>query len=110
MKYRLNKTFTTDPDRALQEILEDRGVTDIYSFMHPDSSCELNPYDLKNIDSAAEHLLYHLRKQSKILFVVDCDTDGFTSSAILWLYIKQTFPDASLEFTVHEHKQHGLDD
>ena len=39
-----------------------------------------------------------------------CDADGFTSSAILWLYIKKIFPEAKLEFTVHEHKQHGLDD
>lgn len=41
---------------------------------------------------------------------MDCDADGFTSSAILWLYIKHIFPEARLEFTVHEHKQHGLDD
>lgn len=39
-----------------------------------------------------------------------CDADGFTSSSILWLYIKHIFPKANLDFTVHEHKQHGLDD
>ena len=78
--------------------------------MHPSSACELNPYDLENIEAAAERLLYHLRKNSKILFIVDADCDGFTSSSILWLYIKHLFPDAKLEFTVHEHKQHGLDD
>lgn len=36
--------------------------------------------------------------------------DGYTSSAILWLYIKNIFPEANLTFTVHNHKQHGLDD
>ena len=36
--------------------------------------------------------------------------DGFTSSAILWLYIKNIFSEADLTFTVHEHKQHGLND
>lgn len=36
--------------------------------------------------------------------------DGFTSSSILWLYIKTIFPNAILSFTLHEHKQHGLDD
>jgi len=39
-----------------------------------------------------------------------CDADGFTSSSILWLYIKSIFPQAKLNFTVHEHKQHGLND
>lgn len=38
------------------------------------------------------------------------DCDGFTSSAILWLYIKHLFPEADLNFTLHEHKQHGLND
>lgn len=42
--------------------------------------------------------------------VVDSDTDGVTSSSVLWLYIKQWYPEANLSFTVHEGKQHGLDD
>ena len=110
MKYKLRNVFTTDPDLALKEILQDRGVEDLDNFMRPSKDCELNPYDLKNVKEGAELLLKHLRKGSKILFVVDCDADGFTSSSILWLYIKHIFPDAQLEFTVHTHKQHGLDD
>lgn len=39
-----------------------------------------------------------------------CDCDGYTSSAILWLYIKDIYPNARLSFIVHEHKQHGLND
>jgi len=39
-----------------------------------------------------------------------CDVDGYTSSAILWLYIKDIYPDADLNFIVHDHKQHGLSD
>lgn len=110
MKYRLRNNYSTDSSKALSEILSDRGVSDIYNFMNPTAACELNPYDLKNIEAAAKRLLHHLRRNSKILFIVDCDVDGFTSSSILWLYIKQTFPEIELEFTVHEHKQHGLDD
>ena len=111
MRYRLRKEYSTNPDKALKEVLQDRGVEDIENFLHPTSeACELNPHNLKNADAAAEKLLYHLRKNSDILFIVDCDADGFTSSAILWLYIKKIFPEARLEFTVHEHKQHGLND
>lgn len=110
MKYRLRKEYSTNPDKALKELLIDRGVEDIENFLNPTKDCELNPHHLKNIDVAAEKLLYHLRRNSDILFIVDCDADGFTSSAILWLYIKHIFPEARLEFTVHEHKQHGLND
>ena len=110
MKYRLRKNYSSNPDKALKEILQDRGVKDVENFMHPSAACELDPYLLQNIVPAADRLLYHLNNRSKILFIVDADCDGFTSSSILWLYIKQIFPEASLEFTVHEHKQHGLDD
>ena len=110
MRYKLRNNYSTNPDKALKEILQDRGVTDIENFMNPTAACELDPFELINIDIAADKLLYHLRKNSKILFIVDADCDGFTSSSILWLYIKQTFPEVELEFTVHEHKQHGLDD
>lgn len=36
--------------------------------------------------------------------------DGISSASILWLYIKKIFPQAKLNFTMHEHKQHGLED
>ena len=110
MKYRLRKEYSTNPDNALKEILTDRGVQDVQHFMNPSKTCENDPYYLENIDKAADMLLYHLRRDSDILFIVDCDADGFTSSSILWLYIKHIFPKARLEFTVHEHKQHGLND
>ena len=110
MRYKLRKEYSKNPDKALKEILQDRGVTDIDNFMNPTASCEWDPHLLNNIDAAAERLLEHLRANHDILFIVDCDADGYTSSSILWLYIKHIFPEARLEFTVHDHKQHGLDD
>ena len=111
MKYRLRNNYTTNPQYALQEILKDRGVKNLYSFFNPSfEECELNPYDLDNIKQGAEMLLRHLRNDDNILYVVDADCDGFTSAAILWLYCKHIFPNANFEFRVHEHKQHGLSD
>ena len=110
MKYKLRNNYTTNPELALSDILKDRGVTDIENFLQPSFSCELNPYDLDNIEIAAELLLKHLRENNNILFIVDADADGFTSSSILWLYCKSIFPNANLNFKVHEHKQHGLSD
>lgn len=110
MKYRLRNNYSKNPKTALSEILQDRGVIDIKNFINPSKSCELDPYTLDNIELAANKLLEHLRANSRILLIVDADADGFTSSSILWLYIKNIFPDADLNFTVHEHKQHGLED
>ena len=71
MKYRLRNNYPTDPNEALEAILQDRGVEDIEHFMYPSFACELNPYDLDNIEPAVEMLLKHLRANSNILFVVD---------------------------------------
>ena len=100
MRYRLKGNFSIDPDMALEEILRNRGVDDIQNFMYPTYECELDPHRLEHIDAAVERLLYHLRRNSAILFVVDADADGFTSSAVLWLYIKHIFPNANLELTI----------
>lgn len=53
MKYRLRNTYPTNPTTALAAILEDRGVEDVDKFLHPTKACELNPYDLENIEAAA---------------------------------------------------------
>lgn len=71
MNYRLRKQYTTNPEKALSEILIDRGVQDINNFLFPTAECELDPYRLENIDLAAEMLLRHLRANSKIMFIVD---------------------------------------
>lgn len=36
--------------------------------------------------------------------------DGYTSSSILYLYIKNLYPEARLDYIIHEGKQHGLAD
>ena len=95
MRYKLRNHFTTDPSHALEAILRNRGVEDIADFVAPTFSCELNPYDLENIEAGVDMLLKHLRADHNILFIVDQDADGFTSSSILWLYIKKVFPDAT---------------
>ena len=110
MRYKLRGNFPTDPEIALETILEARGVEDVYNFCSPSFACEHTPYDLNNIEPGVELLLKHIKAKSRILFVVDQDTDGFTSSSILWLYIKQIAPNANLDFIIHEHKQHGLND
>ena len=111
MNYKLrNVNQPKNVETCLEDILTLRGVEDIDSFLNPSKDCELRPYDLENIELGASMLLNHLQKNSKICFVVDCDADGYTSSAILWNYIKSIYPEANLHFTVHDHKQHGLSD
>jgi single-stranded-DNA-specific exonuclease len=51
-----------------------------------------------------------LEKQGRILIIVDCDVDGFTSAAILYMYTRRIAPEVQIDFWLHEGKQHGLSD
>jgi len=51
-----------------------------------------------------------LNKNKPIALIVDCDVDGFTSSAVTYLYLKELKPDVEICYFLHEHKGHGLQD
>ncbi|MBO6262435.1 MAG: hypothetical protein J6N95_07535 [Bacilli bacterium] len=110
MEYKLKENFSKDPKQAIIDILKDRGVKDPSSYVKPSAQCENNPYDLENIEAAADLLIKHIQKKSKICIVVDCDDDGYCSSAILWNYLKRFDNTINLDFVVHEGKGHGLSD
>ena len=109
LNYRLRGNFSKN-ENCLADILTNRGVEDLEAFLHPTSQNLFNPYNLENIEKGRDLLIKHLEKGSKICFVIDADADGFTSSAILWLYIKKIYPNARLSYVIHEEKQHGLED
>lgn len=69
------------------------------------------PEHFDNIEEGANLLLNTLNKEnSKICIIVDCDVDGFTSSTILYKYIKFLKPNIHIDYFVHSGKQHGLED
>ena len=103
-----NENFYSD---YLTNLLHARGVVNVEDFLQPVSSYLLNPIALDNIAQGAQWLEETLNKEnSKILIIVDCDVDGFTSGAIIWNYIHAIAPRQELTFMLHEHKQHGLED
>lgn len=104
----VNENFTSD---YLANLLHTRGVENVEDFLNPPASYLSDPKLLDNIKQGAEWLKETLNKEdSKILIVVDCDVDGFTSGAIMWNYIRAIAPWQELSFLLHEHKQHGLED
>ena len=72
MNYVLKHNFSKDIE-CLREILEQRGVENVDEYLKPSKECELNPYNLENIREGADMLLRHLRNDSGILMIVDCD-------------------------------------
>ena len=71
---------------------------------------ENNSLLLDNIKQGAYLLLNHILQNHKIVFIVDSDTDGFTSAAILINYIWALYPECNINYLLHDGKQHGLND
>ena len=108
MKFKLiNENFKQNYG---EEILKSRGIKDIPLYLSPNESCLQSPLDLENIDLGANLLMEVVEKNGKILLVVDCDCDGFTSAAIIYQYLKDVKEEISINYLLHEGKQHGLED
>ena len=95
----------------LLEIFKNRGFTSDQSIKEylftKDNKIEKYT-DLDNIEDGVCLLKKHLDNGSKMLIVVDCDVDGFTSSAVLYNFLKEIDPNVNLRYVLHEGKQHGF--
>lgn len=102
-----NQNFTNN---YVANLLKARGVLDIQKFLYPTKDCLQNPNDFKNIGIGAALYLRVVQENKRILIIVDSDCDGFTSAAIIYQYTKRLNPNCSIDYWLHEGKQHGLQD
>ena len=98
-----------------EELLKERGVNEEYLpyFLgQPDSSLLQDPRAFDNIHEGYQMFkeILLLNPNQRILLVVDSDVDGFTSSAIMYSYLKKVKPDLHIDYILHEGKGHGLSD
>lgn len=94
------------------ELLISRGLSseNLEKFYNPTIGLLQEPTALKNIADGVNMLLKHISNFSSIAIVVDSDVDGFTSSAILYQYIKKITPSITIKYFLHKGKGHGLSD
>ena len=91
----------------LHLLLKQRGITDIETFLTLPHEVLNHASLFKNIEKAVDLFLYHLKKASPITILVDSDTDGFTSAAVMWRYLKDVL-GVEAEYLIHSGKQHGI--
>lgn len=92
----------------ISTILENRKIEDIDLFLNPNSNDDLDAFSLTNMKQGAEVLLAHLMINNKIGILVDPDADGFSSSSVIYQYIKKIKADAEITYFLHDSKAHGL--
>lgn len=104
MKYKLignNNIYS-----PIETVLKNRNINSDLFCLDESVIEDYNNFD--NLQEGINILLKHINNKSKIVMVVDCDVDGYTSFAILYSYIKEVFPGIEIEILIHTDKQHGL--
>lgn len=91
------------------KILENRGIKNVPMFLNPTKSCLEDNHLLDNIDLAVDIFLKHMNNNSKVAILQDCDCDGVTSAALMIQYINDNFSSISVDYIIHDNKEHGLD-
>lgn len=116
MKYKLLKEV--NPNYTAQEqVLTNRGIplNEIHHYLNTTDN-DINDYKLfgeERLKTAATALIKCISEDKEALIVVDCDCDGYTSSAIFINYLYEIFPSwtmQNLRHFMHTGKTHGLSD
>lgn len=92
-----------------RKLFEERGIENVDRFIAREVECLQTWEDLENIEEGVQ-LIAGLPQDAKIAIVVDCDTDGYTSAAILTQFISESRSDLVFTSFFHSGKQHGLED
>ena len=114
MKYKLYKD-TIPEYSALQQILYNREIPiEKQKEWLSAGWDEINDWRLFDLMESAVNRVYDaVQNEENVQVVVDCDTDGYTSSAILTNYLFTLYPDWThlhLSHILHKGKEHGLSD
>lgn len=107
MKYEL--IGSNDTGNIIETVLHNRGIEDSNTYLHLTNTVVQDYNKLSNIREAVRCFIKHYEAHDKIAIMPDEDTDGYTSSAMLYLYIKTLDPDYPVEYIMHSRpKMHGL--
>lgn len=109
MNYKLINPIDSNKS-IVEQILSNRGIQDIQTYLNPNDSVVYNPNLISNMQQGVEILFRHLGKDL-IYLIVDDDDDGFTSAAIFLNYLYKIVPsivEANIIYDFHPHKAHGI--
>ena len=109
MKYRLINPMNPNFN-AIEQILTNRGIPyeQISHYLHTTDE-DINNYEdfgLEKLKEGAKVLIKTIAEEKDALVIVDCDCDGYTSSAVLINYL---FLCPSFEFFISDTKEKFMD-
>ena len=110
IKLKINHLIPHLGTSYIRQYLNTLGIIKIESFINqPDEDDEENPFHLDNMQLAIETAHKELMAGEKVFVMVDSDTDGYTSAAILINYLRRRFPNNEIKWQLHKGKEHGIE-
>lgn len=110
MKYKAHSKgyeFLKEED-LLHELLKYRGVENPSRLLNISESDIHDGMLFKNMLKGLKLLKKHIKNNSVICIIVDSDFDGYSSSALMYQYIKDISPNTQIIFVIHNKKEHGI--
>lgn len=107
MKFRKRQEPNVLTYNFIDRILATRGITNFEEYKNPHFEMP-DFYSIKNLLKGID--LVNKHKKSRILIVVDSDTDGYTSGTIFYQFLTRNLPEAEIFYYVHPNKDHGITD
>lgn len=113
MKYRLYKE--SDDLDTISHVLQGRGIEDVDAWLHLDFNKISHWAALgeNKMRQAVEMVNCLIQDNQRMLVLVDCDCDGYTSAAMFINYltaINESYARENIDFFLHGGKEHGLKD
>lgn len=112
MKYQLlTKNYNDEsPELVLNDLLKDRGIENPGKWLYPSKEDENSPFLMNDMRKAIDILHNTIKKpDANILVVVDSDTDGYTSGAIVYTLLNQICDGQNIDYVLHPGKEHGIE-
>ena len=105
MKTHYSGEYVSKEDLILKRVPHD----DKHSYKYPNHTYDIHYSKYANMDKGINLLKEHLDKNSKVSILVDVDVDGYTSSSILTMAIRN-LSKCTIKDIHHTSKVHGLYD
>ena len=106
---KIREIYKDNEPISLGSYLAKQGVKDIDEFLDPTGKYIDDCFAYNNMNKAIEMFKRNISKDAYIL-CDSGDTDGITSTVILYQYMKKIDPDWNIEILIHKGKERGLQD
>ena len=106
---KINELYDKDEDITLNSYLTKCGVKDISEFIEPTGKYLDDCFAYHNMDKAVEMFKRNIGKDTYIL-CDSGDSDGLTSTTIMYQYMKEIDKDWNIAILIHHGKERGLQD